>query len=256
MADVGQFALTGRTALITGAAQGIGFALARGLARAGASVVLNDSNEARLELAVAQLRGENLQATGCAFDVTIPEQVQAGVAAAEDREGDIEILVNNAAIQHRESLEDVALETWRRVVDVNLTGVFLVSQAVARPMIKRGHGKIINIVSVNSECTRPGIAPYVATKGAVKMLTKGMCADWARYGIQVNAIGPGYFVTPLTQPLRDDAAFDAWIRTRVPAGRWGDLDELVGSAVFLASHASDFVNGQTIYVDGGLLAVI
>jgi gluconate 5-dehydrogenase len=256
MADLGQFDLTGRTALITGAAQGIGFALARGLGRAGASVVLNDYNEAQLELALTQLREQNLQATGCAFDVTIPEQVQAGVAAAEDRVGPIEILVNNAGVQHRETLEDVALETWRRIIDVNLTGVFLVSQAVARQMIKRGHGKIINIVSVNSECTRPGITPYAATKGAVKMLTKGMCADWARYGIQVNAIGPGYFVTPLTQPLRDDAAFDAWIRARVPAGRWGDLEELVGSAVFLASHASDFVNGQTIHVDGGLLAVI
>ena len=190
MADLGQFDLTGRTALITGAAQGIGFALARGLGRAGASVVLNDSNEAQLELALAQLRELNLQAIGCAFDVTIPEEVQAGVAAAEDLAGPIEVLVNNAAVQHREPLEDVALETWRRIVDVNLTGVFLVSQAVARQMIRRGHGKMINIVSVNSECSRPGIAPYVATKGAVKMLTKGMCADWARCGIQVNAIGP------------------------------------------------------------------
>ena len=256
MPDLAQFDLSGRTALITGAAQGIGLALARGVGRAGATLVLNDRNESQLELALAQLREQGLPASGLVFDVTIPEQVQAGVAAAEDRAGPIEILVNNAAIQHREALEDVAPETWRRMVDVNLTGVFLVSQAVARRMITRGHGKIINIVSVNSECSRPGIAPYAATKGAVKMLTKSMCADWARYGIQVNAIGPGYFVTPLTQPLRDDEAFDAWIRARVPAGRWGDLEELVGSAVFFASHASDFVNGQTIHVDGGLLAVV
>ncbi len=256
MSDLESFDLTGRTALVTGAAQGIGFALARGLGRAGAFVVLNDCNESQLEVALAQLREQNLQVAGCAFDVGIPDQVRAGVAAAEEKGGPIEILINNAGVQHRASLEDVAIEAWNRVIDVNLTGVFLVGQAVARRMIERGHGKIINVVSVNDECARPGIAPYVATKGAVKMLTKGMCADWARFGIQVNAIGPGYFVTPMTQPLHDDAVFDAWIRSRVPAGRWGDLEDLIGPAIFLASPASDFVNGQILHVDGGLLAVI
>jgi gluconate 5-dehydrogenase len=250
------FDLTGRVALVTGAGQGVGFALARGLARAGATPVLNDCNEAQLERALEELRSQGIAAHGEVFDVTDPEQVQAGVAAVEHRVGQIDVLVNNAGNQHRQPLEDVSLEDWQRVIDLMVTGPFLVGQAVARGMIERGHGKIINISSVFSEFARPSIAPYTAAKGAVKNLTKGMCADWARYGIQANAIGPGYYVTPLTQPLRDDEAFDAWLRTRVPAGRWGNLDELVGAAVFLSSRASDFVNGQILFVDGGLTAVI
>jgi gluconate 5-dehydrogenase len=250
------FDLTGHRALITGAGQGIGFTLARGLGQAGAALVLNDLNEKRLDAAVAELRSEGLTVDGRVFDVTEPEQVEAAIDAIEADVGPIDILVNNAGIQHRTPLEDLPLEAWRKVIDTNLTSVFLVGQAVGRRMIARGRGKIINISSIQSELARPGIAAYTAAKGGVRNLTRAMCADWARYGIQVNSIGPGYFVTPLTQPLRDDEAFDAWLRARTPAARWGQVEELVGAAVFLASSASDFVNGQVIYVDGGIVAVI
>jgi gluconate 5-dehydrogenase len=205
---------------------------------------------------VAELRSEGLTVDGRVFDVTEPEQVEAAIDAIEADVGPIDILVNNAGIQHRTPLEDLPLEAWRKVIDTNLTSVFLVGQAVGRRMIARGRGKIINISSIQSELARPGIAAYTAAKGGVRNLTRAMCADWARYGIQVNSIGPGYFVTPLTQPLRDDEAFDAWLRARTPAARWGQVEELVGAAVFLASSASDFVNGQVIYVDGGIVAVI
>jgi len=250
------FDLVGRRALVTGAGQGIGFTLARGLGRAGASLVLNDLDAARLEAAVHRLRSEGLIVDGRAFDVTMPEQVEPAIEAIEDEIGPIDILVNNAGIQQRMPLEDLPLERWQEVLDTNLTSVFLVGQAVGRHMIARGRGKIINLGSIQSEVARPGIAAYTAAKGGVRNLTRAMCAEWARHGIQVNAIGPGYFVTPLTQPLRDDPTFDAWLRARTPAARWGQVEELVGAAVFLASSASDFVNGQVIYVDGGILAVI
>jgi gluconate 5-dehydrogenase len=250
------FDLTGRLALVTGAGRGIGFALARGLGQAGAALVLNDLDGERLDAAVAELRSEGLTVDGRVFDVTSPEQVEAAIAAIEAEVGALDILVNNAGVQHRTPLEDLGAEAWRNVLDTNLTSVFLVGQAVGRRMIARGRGKIVNIGSIQSEVARPGIAAYTAAKGGVRNLTRAMCADWARHGIQVNAIGPGYFVTPLTQALHDDEAFDAWLRARTPAGRWGQVGELVGAAVFLASSASDFVNGQVIYVDGGILAVI
>ncbi len=249
------FDLTGHTALITGAGQGIGYALAQGLGAAGARVVLNGRDPVKLEHAAATLRADGIDAATAPFDVTDQAAVVAGVAAIEAAQP-IDILVNNAGIQRRGPLEDYPAETWHEIMRTNLDSVFYVSQAVARPMIARGRGKIINIASLQSEAARYGIAPYTASKGAVKNLTRGMCTDWARHGLQVNAIGPGYFETPLNQALIDDPVFDAWLRTRTPAGRWGRVEELQGAAIFLASAASDFVNGQTIYVDGGVLATL
>jgi gluconate 5-dehydrogenase len=190
------------------------------------------------------------------FDVTDPDAVGAAVARIEATVAPIDVLVNNAGMQDRRPLETFPVDAWRRLLEVNLSSAFIVGQVVARRMIERGQGKIINVCSLQSEVARPGIAPYAATKGGLKMLTKGMCADWARHGIQVNGIGPGYFLTELTKPLREDPAFDRWLRDRTPAGRWGDPEELVGAAIFLAAPASDFVNGQILYVDGGVLAVI
>ncbi len=250
------FDLTGRRALITGSSQGIGFALAEGLGRAGAGVLLNGRDQAKLDAAIARLRELHSEVDGVMFDVTDPRQVENAVARIESDLGPIDILVNNAGIQRRQPLEDFPVTTWREVMTTNLDSVFYVSQAVARRMIKRGQGKIINIASLQSEAARPGIAPYAASKAAVKNLTKGMCADWARHGLQVNAIGPGYFDTPMNKALVEDPAFDSWLRKRTPAGRWGKIEELQGTAIFLASRASDFVNGQTIYVDGGVLAVL
>lgn len=250
------FDLAGRTALVTGSSRGLGLALARGLARAGAAVVLNGRDGDRVLDAARALRDDGLTAHPCPFDVTAPEAVAAAIKRIETRTGPIDILVNNAGVQSRQPLGEVLPETWHRLLETNLTSAFLVGQAVAKGMTARGHGKIINICSLQSEVARPGIAPYAATKGALKMLTKGMCADWAPHGVQVNGIGPGYFATELTRPLRDDPAFDAWVCRRTPAGRWGDPEELIGAAVFLAAPASDFVNGQILYVDGGMLAVL
>ena len=250
------FDLTGRRALITGSGQGIGLALARGLGGAGATVVLNGRDEAKLARAADALRAAGVAVELAAFDVTDQAAVLAGVAHIEAERGPIDILVNNAGIQRRAPLEDFSADTWREVMRANLDSVFFVGQAVARGMIARGRGKIINVCSVQSELGRPSIAPYAASKGAVKMLTKGMCADWARHGLQVNGLGPGYFATELTQALVDDAEFSDWLCKRTPAGRWGQVDELAGTAVFLASAASDFVNGQVIYVDGGMTSVV
>jgi gluconate 5-dehydrogenase len=250
------FDLSGRRALVTGSSQGIGLSLALGLGRAGASLVLNGRGRDKLDAAVATLRAEGLTVEAAAFDVADPQAVRAGVDRIEAEIGPIDVLVNNAGIQRRKPLEDFEVETWREVMRTNLDSVFFVGQAVARHMIPRGRGKIINIASLQSEAARYSIAPYTASKGAVKNLTKGMCTDWARHGLQVNAIGPGYFVTPLNQALVDDPQFDAWLKGRTPAGRWGRVEELQGAAIFLASAASDFVNGQVLYVDGGVLATL
>ncbi len=252
----GMFDLTGRLALITGSGQGIGLTIARGLASAGARLVLNDVVAERLDAAVAACRADGIDAYGRLFDVTSQDQVEAAVADIEGSIGPVEILVNNAGVQYRAPLEDFPLDAWNRLLAINVTGIFLVSQAVGRAMIGRGHGKIISVCSMQSELARPTIAPYTATKGAVKNLVKGMCTDWAKYGIQSNGIGPGYFITPMTQPLADNPEFDAWLKNRTPAHRWGNVEELVGAAVFLASDASSFVNGQVIYVDGGMLAAV
>jgi gluconate 5-dehydrogenase len=250
------FDLTGRVALVTGSGQGIGFSLAVGLGKAGAKIVLNGRAQRKLDEAVRILVDQGLNAHAAAFDVTDPAAVEVGVTAIEADIGPIDILVNNAGIQRRKPLEQVSVEDWRDIIRTNLDSVFFVSRAVALHMIPRGRGKIINIASLQSEAARYGIAPYTATKGAVKNLTKGMCTDWARHGLQINAIGPGYFPTPLNQSLVENPEFDAWLKARTPAGRWGRLDELQGAAIFLASAASDFVNGQIIYVDGGVLATL
>jgi gluconate 5-dehydrogenase len=248
------FDLSGRTALVTGSSKGIGFALAGALAAAGARVVLNARDAGRLDQARAALAGRGHQVDAVCFDVTDPEAAEAGVARVEAETGPIDILVNNAGMQHRAPFAEFPVDAWRRLTATNVDSVFFVGRAVAQRMIPRGRGKIINICSVQSELGRPGIAPYAATKGAVKMLTKGMAIDLGRYGIQVNGLGPGYFKTELTQALVDDAAFTEWLAKRTPAGRWGEVHELAGAAVFLASEASSFVNGHILYVDGGITA--
>lgn len=242
------FDLTGRRALVTGSTQGIGLALARGLMQAGAHVVLNGRDPDRLRAAAAGLPG----AATLAFDVTDHLAVRAAVDGFEAAEGAIDILVNNAGMQHRAPLEEFPADMFERLLQTNVASVFHVGQACARHMIGRGRGKIINIASVQTALARTGIAPYTATKGAVANLTKGMAADWARHGLQCNAIAPGYFETPLNAALTADAAFTGWLQQRTPAGRWGRVDELVGACIFLASDASSFVNGHTLFVDGGM----
>lgn len=248
------FDLTKKVALITGSSQGLGLAMARGLAEAGAIILLNGRNEEKLKRAVLQLREESFTVHGYAFDTTDATQVEQSVKAIEAEVGAIDILVNNAGIQRRGPLESFDLADWQELMDINLTGVFLVAQHVARGMISRKAGKIINIASLTSEVARPTVAPYTASKGGVKMLTKAMATEWAKHNIQVNGIGPGYFATEMNKALIEDEAFNSWICARTPAGRWGDPSELAGAAVFLASKASDFINGQIIYVDGGVLA--
>ena len=246
------FDLTGRRALVTGSSSGIGLELARGLAQHGAAVVLNGRRADKLKTAVHTLQAEGLNASAALFDVTQDADVKAGVAAA----GPIDILVNNAGIQRRVSLLDVTLEVWEEVLRNNLTSALLVSRAVAPQMIARGGGKIICTLSLMSELGRRTTGPYTASKGGLKMLVKAMCAEWAEHNLQINGIGPGYFETEMTAPLVHDEQFSGWVRSRTPAGRWGQPQELAGAAVFLASRASDFVNGQVIYVDGGMLAVL
>lgn len=248
------FDLTGRIALVTGSTSGIGHSLAKGLAQAGATVVVNGRDSERIARVVQDFEAESLKAHGSRFDVTDEAAVEAEVARIEAEIGPIDILVNNAGIQRRAPLLDMSAEIFDEVMRTNLTGVFLVGRAVARGMVARRRGKIVNIASLASEVARRTIAPYVAAKGAVKQLTRAMCVEWAGSNIQVNGIGPGYFVTPLNETLKADQAFDAWVTARTPAGRWGHPDELVGAAVFLSSSASDFVNGQILYVDGGILA--
>jgi gluconate 5-dehydrogenase len=250
------FSLAGRRALVTGSSQGIGLAIAEGLARAGATVVLNGRDQTKLASAEADLRAKGLKVSSSAFDVTDEASAAAAVGKIEVEQGPIDILFNNAGMQFRTPLEDYPIEKWRELMRVNVESAFIVGKAVAKGMIARRQGKIINICSVQSELARPSIAPYTATKGAIKMLTKGMCADWAKHGIQVNAIGPGYFKTPLNQALVDNPEFSSWLEKRTPAGRWGTVDELIGAAVFLASGASSFVNGHILYVDGGITSVL
>jgi gluconate 5-dehydrogenase len=250
------FDLTGRTALIPGSSQGIGLALARGLAQAGAALILNGRDRKKLEAAAAQLRAEGCKVATAAFDVTDGAASAEGVATAAATAGPIDILINNAGIHRRAPLLEMTETQWREVIDTDLTSAFLVSRAVAPGMIARGAGKIINICSLMSEVGRPTIANYAAAKGGLKMLTRSMCVEWAKHNLQINGIGPGYFETELTKPLVGNPEFNKWICSRTPAGRWGRPEELAGAAVFLASRASDFVNGQVIYVDGGVLAAL
>ena len=250
------FGLDGRLALITGASGGIGRAIATGLAEAGADVVVNGRTAQTVDVVVADINSAGGKAHGAVFDVTDSAAVRAGVARIEADIGPIDILFNNAGIQRRMALEDYPEDTWRELMRANLDSVFFVGQAVARAMIPRRRGRIINLCSVQSELGRPGIAPYTASKGAVKMLTKGMAIDWGKHGIRVNGLGPGYFRTPLNKALVEDEKFSAWLAGRTPLGRWGEVEELVGAAIFLASEASSFVNGHILYVDGGITASI
>lgn len=250
------FDLQGRIVLITGSGGGLGFAIARGMAQAGASVVLNGRNSQKLDTAVDQLRNEGLQAHGLAFDVTKKDEVEAGIARIESEVGPLEVLLNNAGINLRASLPEVPEDLWQRVLDTNLTGALMTAQAVARRMIPRKRGKIINMCSMMSELARATTAPYAAAKGGLKMLTKAMAAEFGPHNIQVNGIGPGYFLTEMTRPLLDVPGFNDWICKRTPMNRWGHPDELIGAAIFLASQASSFVTGQVLYVDGGILATL
>ena len=247
------FNLKGKRALITGSSQGIGFALARGLNQAGANIILNGRNKEKLEIAAQKLSGKGEIHQLC-FDVTDHKETKDVIDNYENEFGAIDILINNAGMQHRTPLEDFPPEMFEQLLRTNVSSVFNVSQAIVKHMIKRGSGKIINIASAQTLLARPGIAPYTATKGAVGNLTKGMATDWAKYGLQCNAIAPGYFDTPLNAALVSDKEFTSWLEKRTPAGRWGEVEELVGACIFLSSSASNFVNGHTLYVDGGITA--
>lgn len=250
------FSLVGRRALITGSGQGIGLTLARGLAAAGAEIILNDIEADRLEAAVRMLRSEGHAVDGKCFNVTQSDEITAGLGEFQTPQRGIDILINNAGIHRRAPLETMPLEAWQAVIDVNLTSAFLVTRAVVPGMLRRGAGKIINICSLNSEISRPTIANYAAAKGGLKMLTRAMAVEWGGRGVQANGIAPGYMRTAMTTVMTVDPEWDRTICARTPAGRWGEPSELIGAVVFLASRASDYVNGQIVTVDGGLLAAL
>lgn len=256
MTNVPLFSLHGRTALVTGSSRGLGRAMAEGLAGAGARLIINGTNAARVADAVSELRDAGHSADGATFDVNSEADI-LGAFERFDTEGiSIDILVNNAGIQFRKPMVELKTADWQRVIDTNLTSAFVIGREAATRMIVRGRGKIINIGSLTSELARATVAPYTVAKGGIKMLTRAMAAEWAQHGIQANAIGPGYMLTDMNQALVDNPDFDAWVKGRTPAKRWGRPEELVGAAVFLASSASDYVNGQIIYVDGGMSVVL
>ncbi|MEN5082732.1 glucose 1-dehydrogenase [Bosea sp. TWI1241] len=250
------FKLDGRIALVTGSGQGIGLAIAEGLAAAGAHLVLNGRDAGKLDKARAALAAEGLKASVAAFDVTDQAAVEAGVARIEAEIGPIDILINNAGTQKRNAFVDFPVEDWHALMATNLHSVFYVTQAVAKRMVPRARGKIVNIGSVQSKLGRPSIVPYAASKGAVALMTQGVAAELGKHNIQVNAIGPGYFATELNKALIADEAFSSWVKSRAPAGRWGETKELAGAAIFLSSEASNYVNGHLLMVDGGMTAVV
>ncbi|MGL5599412.1 MAG: gluconate 5-dehydrogenase [Silvania sp.] len=250
------FNLQGKRILITGSGQGIGLVMAQGLAQYGAEIIINDISPERAEQAAMTLRDEGATAHTAVFNVTDPDSVETAIHQIEQNMGPIDVLFNNAGIQRRHPFTEFPVQEWNDVISVNQTAVFLVSQAVAKRMVTRNAGKIVNICSMQSELGRDTITPYAAAKGAVKMLTRGMCVELARHNIQVNGIAPGYFKTAMTQTLVDDQAFTDWLCKRTPAARWGDPQELVGAAVFLSSSASNFVNGHLLFVDGGMLVAV
>ena len=251
------FDLTGRTALITGSVRGIGFSLAEGLGEAGATVIVNGRQQPAVDEAVVRLRAKGYEARGAVFDVAGEAAVIAAFEAFDKEGVEVDILINNAGIQFRKPMVELELKDWQRVLDTNLTAAFIVGREAAKRMIARGRGgKIINIASLVSEAARATVAPYTAAKGGIKMLTRSMAAEWARFNIQANSIGPGYILTEMNTALIENPEFDAWVKASNPAGRWGKPEELVGTAVYLASNASNYVNGQIIYVDGGWLSVL
>jgi gluconate 5-dehydrogenase len=250
------FDLNGKTALVTGSSRGLGNAIASALGDAGARIILNGIDAGRLEDALKEMRGRGYEVLGTAFDVTDEASVLGAFSRLDEARIEVDILVNNAGIQFRKPMLDLETADWRRVIDTNLTSAFMIGREAARRMAARGHGKIINIGSLTSELARATVAPYTVAKGGIKMLTKAMAAEWAERGIQANAIGPGYMITDMNEALINDPKFDAWVKGRTPARRWGRPDELGGTAVFLASSASDYVNGQIIYVDGGMISVL
>ncbi|MBS3762796.1 MAG: SDR family oxidoreductase [Planctomycetes bacterium] len=250
------FDLSGKVALLTGSGSGLGFVIARGLGRVGATVVLNGRTEGKLKSAVAALEKDGVGATYCVADITRGDQIDQMVGTIEDDISAVDILVNNAGLQRRAPLEEMSTEKWQEVIETNLTGAFLVARRVVPRMIERESGKIINMCSLMSEVGRPTVGNYSAAKGGLKMLTRQMALEWGPHNIQANGIGPGYFLTDMTRELHDDPEFNSWIVDRTPAGRWGKPEELVGTAVFLASPASSFVNGQIVYVDGGILSTL
>ena len=252
-----QFSLKGKVALVTGASYGIGFAIAKGLSQAGATIVFNDLSEELVEKGLASYREAGIKAYGYVCDVTGEEQVADFVHQIEGTFGSLDILVNNAGIIKRIPMCDMSAEDFRKVIDVDLTGPFIVSKAAIPGMIRRGHGKIINICSMMSELGRETVSAYAAAKGGLKMLTRNIASEYGAYNIQCNGIGPGYIATPQTAPLRTpDNPFNSFIIAKTPAARWGTPEDLMGTAVFLASDASNFINGQVVYVDGGILAYI
>ena len=250
------FDLTGRTALVTGSSRGLGRAIAQGLAEAGAAVVLNGSDETRLAAAAGEMTAAGYRVRTARFDVTDEAAVLAAFERLDAAGIEVDILVNNAGVQFRKPMVDLATDDWRRVIDVNLTSAFVIGREAARRMIARRRGKIINIGSLTSELARATVAPYTVAKGGIRMLTRAMTAEWAPHNVQANAIGPGYMLTDMNQPLIDNPVFDAWVKGRTPSRRWGKPEELIGAAVFLASAASDYVNGQILYIDGGMTAVL
>ncbi|MEG1125066.1 MAG: gluconate 5-dehydrogenase [Oscillospiraceae bacterium] len=256
------FSLKGKIALVTGASYGIGFAMAKGLSAAGATIVFNDIKQELVEKGVAAYAAEGITAHGYVCDVTDEEQVNAFAAKVEKEVGVVDILVNNAGIIKRVPMCEMSAKDFRQVIDVDLNAPFIVSKAFIPAMIKKGHGKIINICSMMSELGRETVSAYAAAKGGLKMLTKNIASEYGEFNIQCNGIGPGYIETPQTAPLREKQAdgsrhpFDAFIISKTPAGRWGTPEDLTGPAVFLSSDASNFVNGHILYVDGGILAYI
>ena len=257
MSIMKKFSLEGKVALVTGASYGIGFAIASSYAKAGATIVFNDRNQEAVDKGMALYKEAGIKAFGYVSDVTKEEEVQAMVAKVEQEVGIIDILVNNAGIIKRIPMIDMTAEEFRQVIDVDLTGPFIVAKAVIPSMIKKGHGKIINICSMMSELGRETVSAYAAAKGGLKMLTKNIASEYGEFNIQCNGLGPGYIATPQTEPLRVEGhPFNSFIIAKTPAARWGEAEDLTGPAIFLASDASDFVNGHVLYVDGGILAYI
>ncbi|WP_296994861.1 SDR family oxidoreductase [Thalassospira sp. UBA1131] len=250
------FSLAGKTALITGSSRGLGRAFAEGLAAAGATVILNGTNADRLSQAQKEMSAKGMNVDTSLFDVTDEAAIKAAFDRLDAAGVQVDILINNAGIQFRKPMLELDTADWQRVIDTNLTSAFMIGREAAKRMVKRGYGKIVNIGSLTSELARATVAPYTVAKGGIKMLTKAMAAEWAEHGLQANAIGPGYMLTDMNEALTSNPEFDAWVKGRTPARRWGKPEELIGTAIYLCSDASNYVNGQIIYADGGMISVL